>query len=262
MAGRGLDGQILHGNRRHLEADVLLVHGIDAVSERAVDPAAIVLLADNEARREHIVDDGQVDRHVGAVVAAAAVGGGTAGAGLEVEIVQLCIVGEHPHHAVQRARAVQRALRSAQHFDVVQVIGIQVRFHRGSHEAERHRIEVVADGARAGEQRTCGGHAAYREQGFAALAGDVDGDARYLTECVRDALKARLVEIGAGRDGHRDGHVLQALLALLRRDDDLLEAGRFGCCIIVRGSTGGGCRKRGKQKCGAGYQSGAKTKQR
>ena len=128
-------------------------------------------------------------------------------------------LGDHVQRAADRIASVQRALRAAQHFDALGVNRALARFDvaRGIEAVGVRRdagigavvVGEAADAAQAHAIERRGIRQAGREVGEIADRGDADQVARGAREC-----------------GHRNRHVLQALAALLRGDDDFLENAR------------------------------------
>ena len=149
----------------------------------------------------------------------------------------LRLVGDDADGAGLGAGAVQRALRTGQHFDARDVVdldveraldggdGLLVEVH--AHRGQRTRVVgVLAAGDAA--------HVGTGEAGTAGLVGDVRQEFHVVAEVVD--LEFGELLLADGLDGQR--HVLQAFVALLRRDHDLFEPGLLGLLCLGDAGTG------------------------
>ena len=89
--------------------------------------AALVGDVDADTHREHTLHDRNVQDGVFVVVEAAVVRDGKIGAHRGTEVVKIRLFGDETNGAAHGTGAVQSALRSAQHFDAIQVE--QLRLH-------------------------------------------------------------------------------------------------------------------------------------
>ena len=138
---------------------VLLVARTDVVDEAAVG-------ADIEVatQRQHVGDDRQVDHAADVVAALAVLGVGAVDLGIAEHLAGIGLGGDEAHRARHRAGTVQRALRSAQNLDALEVIDLEV----GGLALDRDRrvVEVDCDQrtvGRVGGRVAAGGEAAHVE---------------------------------------------------------------------------------------------------
>jgi hypothetical protein len=88
----------------------------------AIDPAGGVAVGAHQAQSHLVVDQRQVKHAVDRVVETSALGLRGRGRSRGVEGLGIRLVGDELDRAAHRARPIQRALGSAQHFDPVEVI--------------------------------------------------------------------------------------------------------------------------------------------
>jgi hypothetical protein len=154
-----------------------------------------------------------------------------------VEFTHLRLVGDDADGAGLGAGAVQRALRSRQHLDARHVVdlhveraldggdGLLVEVH--AHRGQWARMVGVLAAGNAAHVGTC-------EAGTEALVGDVRQEFHVVAEIVD--LEFGELFLADGLDG--EGHILQAFVALLRRDHDSLESRFFR--LLCLGDAGAG----------------------
>src|SRR5690606_38478570 len=139
-------------------------------------------------------------------------------------------LGEDIDHACRGVLAEQGALRPLQHFNALQLAEIAEAdavaraVYAVDHDADR-RLQpgVVADRADAADTR--------RRDGFIGCGGHYQ--ARREEREVLDVPHAGVLQELLGDRGDDDRYVLQALFALLRRDDDSFDgAARFWACLL------------------------------
>ena len=128
--------------------------------------------------------------------------------------------GDHVDHAGRRVAAIERALRAAQHLDAGQVE--EFRFEQ-SVAHQRRVVEAHCDRRIARRRNRLGPDPADREIVHAEIAFR-EGDVRNRSQQFRAAFDLPVVERLGGECGHRDRHVPDRFLALLRGDDDLRRA--------------------------------------
>ena len=145
-------------------------------------------------------------------------------------------------HAGRRVLAEQRALRPAQHFELIDVDQIAERLTRTG---EDDTIDHGRDRRLAGDREGRGAHAAQEQRLVERRTGfqEVQRGDEILRALQADlALRRQRI---ARNDRHGDRHILQSLAAFLRGDDDLAGRGIL-CC---RGSVGGRRRWRDLREC-------------
>jgi hypothetical protein len=142
--------------------------------------------------------------------------------------------------------AIQRALRSLEDFHAFDVIDVHV--DRAVDRRHRLLIEIGTDTwLRAGVIAVLAAHYAThvdvgRTDTIAALAETFDArDARQELDVVVDILDVQLLELLGAERLDADGHILQVLGLLLRRDDHLFERGALGISSV------GGCGGRARE---------------
>ena len=198
-------------------------------------------------------------------VTIADVGDSAAGKGVELAVARFGLEpGLHRRlaatdvdHPADRVGAEQRALRPAQHFDLVdvekvsQLPGVGAGGDAVNHHAHRRRLRLLDVGIRQPANRQVGRLRAR------ILLGDQQVRRRALQ--IADVHRGLVLEHRGVDRGDRDGRGLQGFIAAAGRDDDHVGifAGiadrRIGCCISGRGSRRGlgqrGCRKSGEHCC-------------
>ena len=130
--------------------------------------------------------------------------------------------GDDVDRAADRVASVEGALRAAQHFDALDVRQVPVLSDLAP---EVDAVDVDADAGVGGDEVILQADAADERVGGRGVAGR---EARHVqvrneladVDQVGDALPLKLL---AGKGGDRDGHLVDALLALLGGDGDLLE---------------------------------------
>ncbi|NJN51559.1 MAG: hypothetical protein HC809_07055 [Gammaproteobacteria bacterium] len=113
----------------------------------------------------------------------------------------------------------QRALRSAQNLDTLDIEQLKGRTGDGAHV---HLIDIDRDGGFVVVVEVVERNTAQREVGIVAFGRRcTERHARCLSDDVDAVLKAELFDLLATECSHGDADVLHALLALLGSDDDL-----------------------------------------
>ena len=159
-----------------------------------------------------------------------------------VELRRIRLVRDDADGAGLGARAVQRALRTGEHFDARDVVDLDVE--RALDRGDRLLVEVHAD--RRQRTRVVGvlaagdaAHVRARETGAAALERHVRQEFHVVVEGLD--LEVRELLLADGLDRQR--HVLKALVALQRGDDDFVEAALVGLlCLCDAGAREHGAR--------------------
>ena len=128
------------------------------------------------------------------------------------------------NHPTRRVPPEQRSLRTAQHFDALQVEELKAQSAGGG---TVDVVDVHRDGVLVGVGEVVQPHAAQEEVDDARLGiwRRVDEPRRHRHD-VRAVGEAELADLLVAEGSDRDTDVLEALLALLRGDDDLLETAR------------------------------------
>ncbi|MEJ0043976.1 MAG: hypothetical protein WDM81_17955 [Rhizomicrobium sp.] len=96
--------------------------GIRNGLDKVVDPARVEAILDDDAQRQHVVDDRDIDHSVGLVADAAAIDRIDARQRGRLEFGGVRPVGDDADRAAHCAFAIERALRSAQNLDLVHIV--------------------------------------------------------------------------------------------------------------------------------------------
>ena len=196
-------------------------HVLDVVDE----PAVAARPADHA--HGHGVVDGDVDEALGQVTFVAAADRVQFDAVTGIETGRVGLVGDDPDRARLRARTEQRALRARQCLDALDVVDVHVEC--ATDRGDRLLVEVDADARQRGRVVAV---AAARDAAHvherAARAVRLERHARQVLREVVEPHDVELVEALRAECLDRQRHVLQALLALLRGDHDLLETAGAG----------------------------------
>ena len=243
----------LAGNRVVIGVMYALVGRLADESARlVVDVAAAVVVIDHHARRQLVLDDRNVEGEVRIAACRAVFGAGAAAIEGAAERLEIRFVGDVAQHAGLCAGAEQRALRSLQYFDPVQVHRVDVQVmsgHLGGLIVEVDRdVGEGADAAAAlAALVTADAEAAYE---YVLLAGAEAGERHIgkLANQVIEVLDIQALQRGAAEGLYGDRHILQLLHPALRGDGD--HFGRIGlrCRVLLRGGPGlGGRRRRGRR---------------
>ena len=208
-------------------ADVAVEGHLEGAGDVA-DVAALIVREDREAGRELVLDDRDVHEGAGRRARIRAATAGVAGVEARMEVFQVRLVGDVADGAAHGAGAEEGALRSGQHFDPLQVDGVDVEV------AARDRARRVIEVQRDVRLRT-GGAEDLQAGGVGGQAADVDGrGARSVGRSahVRQEFN-QLLEVGDAQlaerftaqrlDGQRD--LVRRFLAAGRRNDQVLNCG-------------------------------------
>ena len=165
---------------------------------------------------------------------------------MAAEIRQVGRLGDELHETAERVRAVQRALRAAQHFDPRKVGRVEIGTeHRTEGETgarpERRIVDIDADG---GAQILRTGAETADDQAIAVPAARLDVEAGDIGADVGEIVRADAVDKLVADRAHRRGDVEQIFLALVGGDNDLV----VGACRAALLSAG---RRRGDDGCHA-----------
>ncbi len=169
---------------------------------------------------------GRVQHRVLGVVEAATVGARKDTFRVDVEVLQVRLVGDEFHRAAHGAGAIQGALWAAQNLDTVQVEqrGIDDNLAILGHGGRRQRrlIEIESHG---GRFSAGGGQAAHFELGLAGTGG-FERQAGHLLSHFQQVGDALRLQVGTRDGGQADGSLLHRRIALLRGHDDFLQIHR------------------------------------
>jgi hypothetical protein len=176
------------------------------------------------------------------LVEAALRGIGQIGREAPAEVGQRRILGDVAHRAAHRCRAEQRALRTLDHFDALdlaeQCIEGEVRaFGKRRDRAVRNVVEIDADRRR----REDVGDAAHRDRALPGRAAVVEVHAGHVLEHAAQRGESARRELRRIDHCDRRRHVLHFLSATRGRDDDFLDADLFRG--IGRGGGTGQCQQ-------------------
>ncbi len=156
------------------------------------------------------------------------------------------------HEAAERRRAVQRALRAAQHFEALEIVGKEIEDDRRARAVVRARTERrLVDVRRDRRARADRRNTAEREDRLAGRAAVLHDEAGQIAGEIGQLRRVHLLELllADHADRHRD--LLHVLAALLGGDDDRAERLRIGVGVGCRRSLLRPRRGRddGEQKC-------------
>ena len=228
--------------RRQLVAVVLAGHRVGVVQvigaevgrlagesrELVVDVAAVVISVDHRAHGQLALDDRDVDHRVECAVGPAASGAAEAALDPGLELAELGLVGDVAHHTGLRTAAEERALRTFENFDALDVGDIDVGVAR--RELHRLIIEIdrnVREAADRGRGLLTGKATRQTAQEDAAIARAVvrEGHVGGVLQQVAEGGDVQLAQrVGAERlKGQR--HVLDRLVAALCGHDDHIGTG-------------------------------------
>nr|GEU28071.1 probable solanesyl-diphosphate synthase 3, chloroplastic [Tanacetum cinerariifolium] len=190
-----------------------------AVAVDLVDIAARALGLDADAQGEFVGNQRKIAHHVGGIAGAAAFGAGRLGVGGELALVHSRFVGHELDGAAHRAGAVQRGLRTAQHFHPVDIEKARLDIAHGVDVAHRDRRVAQVHAHRGGAGR--GADAADFDirgagPGAAVAAGGRKRDIGHHARQVRDVADMFFLQLLAGDGGNTHCHLGRIFLALLR----------------------------------------------
>src|SRR5215472_2089035 len=195
-----------------------------------VDPAAVLTVGGAGAETEHPIDDGAADCDAALVARVAVLCRSNLGARIPTVAVEARLWHQEPQGSPLGALAEQRALRTAEYLDTLDVK--QLREHVVGAEADvttLHRCIVNVDGG--GRCAGSGVDAANVDVGVLVvvvgrIANTGAGERQVRSEAcqVIDILESFRVDLLLREGGDTDRNVLQPLLAAGRRDEDLLQA--------------------------------------
>jgi len=176
------------------------------------------------------------------------------GADAERSRVEIGLLADIAHDAAECIGTVQRALRTAQHFHALEIVGQKIEHFAGATAVQTARAErcLVDVGrhrrARAGRRRD----AAQGERGLARRAARVDeGQARHVADEVGKLGRVLTVELAFVDHADRHRYGLHVLAALFRGDDDRAELIALRCGLRVlrmRGRRGDDCERDRKRQ--------------
>ena len=225
--------------QRRLAAAQLRVVHVLVGPHCLVDEAVVVLIEPADAERELVVHDRHVDTGLVQLVEAALRAIGQVGREAAAELGERRLLRDVAHRAAHRRGAEQRALRSLDHFDALDVAEQRVErevraFGERGDRAVRNVVEIDADRGR----REDVGDAAHRDRALPRRTVVVEVHAGHVLEHAAQRGEAAGGEGLRIDDCDRRRDVLDLLGAARGRDDDFLEADLIGG--IGRGRTGQG----------------------
>ncbi|MCW2404433.1 hypothetical protein M2336_001062 [Sphingobium sp. B1D7B] len=232
------DIQVVDRTEQRDHANVVVAHLVHALAiRRAVErtiifvrPARIIGVATADADSKHILDDRDGDDARDAIVEAtgpARLRGLRLGS--ELDLGQVRIAGVEDEHTAGRTLAIERALRTAQNLDAVEVEEADRRRNAEVGDHERHVVDIIADGRVA--IGSAGAGAADAERARSDRLALALGNTRNRRGEVRDIVDVALLEVLTAErlDGER--HFLQRLhTGLLSGDDDFVRRGINTVC--------------------------------
>ena len=225
-----------------LEAAAVAVALVPAAADGRVHVQEIAVLLVGEERdavREHVVDDAVGDT---SRAPCSRSGSSPSSTSIDASGVKLGARLVYLMHAERRVLAEQRALRAAQDLDALEVGEVLIRHADVAHE---HVVDDHADGRFHVVVAARLADTADRHAGAARVRRRRRQARRALRE-IGDRERAIAIDLRAADHGDRHRHVLRALRAVARGDDDLFDrAGRdcggLGarrCLLCMRRSRG------------------------
>ncbi len=197
--------------------------GVLHAGAEVVEIALLVAVEADRADRQRVADDRDVDHRVVALAEAVRVGQAEIDQRRHVEIVEVGALGQDAHRARQRSRSEQRALRSAQELDALDVEQIGVD-HRGvADRRDRQLVDIDRDRALQVGVVAVGGDAA-RGEVVEVLRRAVEHHARRLARHALEADDALGGQLLLAEGGDADRHVLDALGTPGGGDNDVAAA--------------------------------------
>ena len=221
-----LDAAILGQRRQHVAVDHRVAVGIGAIDVRVVDDAVVVDHAGIDTKRDRF-GQRDVQQQVGVEVEAVRpFGHAEVDARPALELLGIGPVHDVADVARQRAGAVQRALRPAQHLDPVDVLQHEIAEQRRVVDVGRHgrrrRQRHVAVGA--GVDVDAADHDAVGDAGI-AVAAILHRHARHRPQRLDGVVDVGTLERFTRHRRDVERNLLHRLVAAGRRDDDFLERG-------------------------------------
>jgi hypothetical protein len=221
IAGAQRDLQVVDRPPQQLAADRGLVAAVDLLAVIEIfDVAVIFAAAGADAIAQGLADrTRQADRAAILVI----VGGQHIGQDAELGAG---IAGGDVDQAGRGALAVEGALRTAQHFDALDVgkVGEGAGLER-----DRHVVQLDRDAGLDADAIGEGADAAQRHRGVDRLVGLANGQGRGDPRDVGEFLDAGAFQLPSGDDRNGQRHVLDVLGALLGGDDHFFQRDGVGC---------------------------------
>ncbi|MEI9987174.1 MAG: hypothetical protein WDN69_30910 [Aliidongia sp.] len=218
-------------------------HQRKGIGHDPVDPAAGEGFRADHAQRQLVLHQRDVEHEIVGVIETAALGARQDALRGALVVHQIGLIGDQPDRAAHRARAVERALRPAQHLDPVQIIERRVdhdlavlRAGRGGH---RNVVEIETDRCGIAAARR---HAAHLDLGLAGPFG-LHRDAGRVPGQRGEIADAAILQIFAGDRRDADRRLLYRGRPLLCSNDDFFATGdrsagnrrRLSMCIERKG---------------------------
>ncbi|KIU01568.1 hypothetical protein QU38_00960, partial [Staphylococcus aureus] len=121
-------------------------HAVDVLQAplAIIDIAAVLRREGERAQRQIPFPDRQVDDAAAVPAQIAVLGGRAATPDLAAPRPEIGRARHHPHHAAERAGAIERALRPFEHFDPADIVELQVRI--GGAVGDPTIAPILADG--------------------------------------------------------------------------------------------------------------------
>ena len=232
--------------RRRTVAVRVRVHELERGRIDAVYPTAIAPIPGAEAYAEYAVDDRGTDRQAGFIAGRTALRVGRLALGVDARFGEAGLHRDVAHRAALRPGAEQRSLRTAQHFDAVEVEELDQRIV-GIEAQIAHLNRGIVDVDSGGSRSTTRGDAANRD--LVRLAG-VEGHSGREPDDVREVLDALLVDRVLVDGGNADRYSTDAFLSTRRRHYDFRQGTRGGC---VGGAAGIGRARKGCSASAGGH---------
>ncbi len=155
------------------------------------------------------------------------------------------LLGDHVDRAADGIATEVRALRTAQHFDALEVDDLRIA--GAGHDVELVDVERVGRGPHVGVLVQLVADTAHAQVFAVARAVAAEAHVRRQREVILDTLHVGVAQRLLADRGDRDRHVLDGLRASLRGNDDFIDSCAAGCSFL-------GLRGRGEQaQCRSGH---------
>ena len=209
------------GGNREARAVGLGGVGVRLTGEQVGDPAAIVIVVADKTNAEFVLDDRRIEHRVTGVRGGTGFGLRTRDLSRSAELREVRLVGDVTYRACERTGTEQRALRTAQHLDSLDVDDAQVAGAAAlADRIDRHVVVQQRHGRLLQTQVGTGGHTADGEVGRIPAARTGVVETRRGIDDVLQLRRAAVLEFNARFGGNAHRHVLQTLGTLGRGDDN------------------------------------------
>ncbi len=194
-------------------------------TDRVVDVTGVGAAEGRHAQGHRVIGERDIQCHAAGLAGAAFLDRAATQRHAALQAAEVRWRSDIAHHATHGAGAVQRALRTLEHFNPLQVGRVNVRRHsaaRGIRIDRANRCFVNIEGSARCRLCHAGGDAAQCDLGK-ALAERGQRQAWYLRDVVFQLDLAVAGQLFCRDSTNRSRHIDRCLFALLRRDDDFVD---------------------------------------